>query len=290
MISIFTPTYNRAYKLPELYLSLCNQTDKDFEWIVVDDGSEDDTASLVCDWQKDSPFPIIYQYQPNGGKHRAINRGLSIAKGELFFIVDSDDYIIPNAVEIIMSDWGRVKEAGLCGISYLRGYDENSVIGDVFPKNDYVDNFIEVRFNQNIGGDKAEIWVTDYLKEFPFPEFDGEKFLGESWLWIRVSRQRDMLWRNKIIYITEYLEGGLSKSGRKLRIQCPLGGIEMSLSAMDNMFSLKQRMKMTCLYLTYSFFAHKSLTQIISRGSKLLNLILLPTGYLLYIYWSNKYL
>lgn len=290
MLSIFTPTYNRANTLPRLFKSLCNQTDKDFEWIVVDDGSEDDTASLVHAWQKDSPFPIIYQYQPNGGKHRAINRGLSIAKGELFFIVDSDDYIIPNAVEIILSDWDRVKESGLCGISYLRGYDENSVIGDVFPKNDYVDNFIEVRFNQNIRGDKAEVWVTEYLKEYPFPEFDGEKFLGESWLWIRVSRQHDMLWRNKIIYITEYLEGGLSKSGRKLRIQCPLGGIEMSLSAVDNMFSLKQRAKMTCLYLIYSFFAHKSLKQIISRGSKLLNLILLPAGYFLYIFWLYKYL
>lgn len=102
----------------------------------------------------------------------------------------------------------------ICGISYLRGYNEAEVIGDVFPQDNVIDNFITLRFNKRIGGDKAEVWRTDLLKQFCYPVFDGEKFFGESYIWVKISERNDMLFRNKIVYITAYLEGGLSKSGR----------------------------------------------------------------------------
>lgn len=110
MITIFTPTYNRAYRLPNLYKSLQEQTCKDFEWLVVDDGSTDNTSKLFEQWQaEENSFPIRYFKQPNGGKHRAINRGVKEAKGELFFIVDSDDTLSSNAIRIVFEQYLKYK-------------------------------------------------------------------------------------------------------------------------------------------------------------------------------------
>ena len=102
MITVFTPTYNRAYIIPKLYESLKRQTVKDFEWLVVDDGSTDNTSELLAEWTKENDFPVRYIWQPNGGKPRAITKALAEAKGEWFFIVDSDDFISDDAIETII--------------------------------------------------------------------------------------------------------------------------------------------------------------------------------------------
>lgn len=289
LITVITPTYNRCHTLPQLYKSLCEQTDKNFMWMIVDDGSTDTTEALVQGFIREKKIVIEYIYQKNGGKHRALNKGIPLIESELTFIVDSDDYLTPNAISSIVKDWDSNKN--WCGISYLRGYTEEDVIGDKFSNDYEVNHFHEIRVNQHIEGDKAEVWRTDLLKEEPFLEYEGERFFGEGYVWIRLSKKYPMLFVNKIIYITEYLEGGLTRSGRKLRIMCPLGGMDHANSMIDSDFRMKIRIKYSWLFCAYGFFAKKSLKEIFDMAnSRKIVCLNWPFGFLLYLYWKKKYL
>ena len=289
-LTIVTPAYNRADKLPALYESLCQQTSDDFNWLVVDDGSQDGTKQVIEKMEQEGRLLISYLYKPNGGKHTALNLAIKTVKTELFFIVDSDDVLTPDAVETILRDWDRVREQDLCGIGYLRGYDSSAVIGDRYTADGLVDTFINERYNRGVNGDKAEVWVTKCLQEAGgFPEFPGERFISESVLWIKMARKRKMLFRNKIIYITEYLAGGLSDSGRALRFRCPHLMAYGSLETMSKEFSWKIRLKETLLYIVYCKFGHWSLKRIWDCPYKILVLVGYLPGLLLYHYWKKKY-
>ena len=287
-ITIVTPTYNRAHTLPHLYDSLCQQTNQNFDWLIIDDGSNDNTKEL-CQEFAGQNFKVQYIYKDNGGKHTALNLAIDIVTTELFFIVDSDDFLTVDAIQTILNDWETIKDKDLCGISYLRGYSADAVIGDKHPKDHVIDNFNQVRFNQHIDGDKAEVWVTECLKEYRFPVFEGERFMGESWMWAQLAFKRDMLMVNKIIYITEYLEGGLSRSGRTLRIKCPQGGRESALIGMNLAFDLRTRIKMSIIYVAYSLFAHKSLSAIFKMPYPFIVALTLPFGWALYLHWNRRY-
>ena len=227
MVSIFTPTFNRAYIIGKLYESLCQQTNYDFEWIVVDDGSTDDTQSFFYEiTQKSNPFHITYVRQPNGGKHRAINRGVKLARGELFFIVDSDDRLTENAVEMIQ-DWVKnlPHEGKWAGVAGLRGYDCFHMIGSSF-QGDFVDATSLERAKKGIAGDKAEVFFTEVIKQFPFQEFEGENFLTEDTVWLKIAQAGYSLrWFNTIIYLCDYLEDGLTKNLQKIVYKNPQGAL-----------------------------------------------------------------
>lgn len=225
-ITIFTPTYNRAYIIENLYKSLKRQTNYDFEWVVIDDGSTDNTDKLVEMWKNEkNNFAITYLKTNNGGKHRAINKGLEIAKGKLFFIVDSDDYLVDDAIETIIEleksiNNSRYKYAG---IALNKGFDSNSIVGSTFL-GEYIDATSLERQEYNILGDKAEIFYTDILRKFKFPEFEGEKFITECVVWNKIAYEGYKIrWFNKIIYICEYLEDGLTKQGQNIFIENPKG-------------------------------------------------------------------
>ena len=216
-ITIFTPTYNRRQLIDNLYQSLLAQSNKSFEWLVVDDGSTDDTEEYFSKLlSKPQPFTIRYIKQENGGKHRAINRGIQIAKGDLFFIVDSDDTLLPNTIEKINQWAATLNESHKwCGIAGLRGFTNNKVIGQQ-PSTDFVDAKNTERRKYNLLGDKAEIYFTDVLKKYSFPEIPGENFISEEIVWNAIARDGYYLrWFNKIIYICSYLEGGLTKDNSK---------------------------------------------------------------------------
>lgn len=287
-VTVVTPTYNRATHLQTLYRSLCSQTVGGFTWLIIDDGSTDNTTDVVNGMKSDI-FNIEYQRKENGGKHTALNLAIDIVETELFFIVDSDDTLTNNAIETIEEDWRKVKGKDLCGISYLRGYSQEVPIGDIFPKDKLIDSFADVRVNKKVYGDKAEVWATKYLKRYRFPVYKGEKFLVESYLWLQISKIADMLFINKIIYLTEYLEGGLTKSGRRLRIKCPKGGMAFNLILMDKTYPMRDRIKSGILYSVYSFFSHKDFKETYDIPYKALFLICYPIGYLVYLYWNYKY-
>lgn len=215
--TIFTPTYNRRELIDNLYHSLLAQTDKNFEWLVVDDGSTDNTENYFTDLlAKQQPFPIRYIKQENGGKHRAINKGVQNANGELFFIVDSDDYLTENAIEKI-NQWITTLDNShkWAGISGLRGFSKDSVVGQ-HSDFSYIDAKNNERRKYNLLGDKAEVYFTDVLKQHPFPEIPGENFISEEIVWNAIARDGYYLrWFNEIIYICDYLDGGLTKDNSK---------------------------------------------------------------------------
>ena len=217
-ITIFTPTYNRKDLIERLYQSLLQQTQKNFEWLVVDDGSTDDTEKIFEQLlSEQKPFSIRYTKQENGGKHRAINNGIKKASGELFFIVDSDDYLTKNAVEKI-NQWiatldGSHKWAGIAG---LRGLTKNRVLGQRNTSSKFIDAKNSDRRKYKLLGDKAEVYFTDVLKKYPFPEILGENFISEEIVWNAIARDDYYLrWFNEIIYICDYLESGLTKDNTK---------------------------------------------------------------------------
>lgn len=289
-MTIVTPTYNRANNLPALYQSLLRQTSKEFDWLIIDDGSVDDTKDVVDRLMADNSIPIKYVYKENGGKHSALNVAFKMVESELLFIVDSDDVLTSDAVETIHKDWEQVRDKKPCGISYLRGYSETEVIGEQHPQDHAIDNFINLRYNKGITGDKAEVWRTECLRDFQFPEYPGERFISESVAWIYLAKKWDMLMVNKIIYITEYLEGGLSLTGRKLRFQCPNLMAYGSLMTMSKEFSVKIRIKETLLYIVYSKFGKKTFMQIADCPYKILVTLCYLPGLFLHAYWKRKYM
>lgn len=216
-ITIFTPTYNRRNLIDNLYQSLLTQSQKNFEWLIVDDGSTDDTESYFSKLQsKLQPFPIRYIKQENGGKHRAINRGVQNANGDLFFIVDSDDSLLPNAIEKI-NQWTATLDCThkWAGISGLKGFSKQKNVGQHNSKI-FIDAKNTERHKYHLEGDKAEVYFTNILKKYPFPEISGENFISEEIVWNAIARDDYYLrWFNEIIYICSYLEGGLTKDKSK---------------------------------------------------------------------------
>ena len=222
-ITVLTPVYNRKYIIDKLYISLCNQTSKNFEWLIVDDGSSDDLEKWVNSVKKENKINIRYIYQENGGKHRALNTGIKNIDNELTFIVDSDDYLKYNAIEIVEEYYEKYKcDKSLCGFSFLRCFPDNKINGPKFKKDEYKSDYIQCRLNENIWGDKAEVYYTKCLKEFPFLEVPGEKFLVESYVWAQLAMKYDMIHINKAIYIGNYLEKSKILCNKKanLKIKC----------------------------------------------------------------------
>ena len=219
MITVFTPTYNRANLLPDLYESLKRQTCKDFEWVIVDDGSTDDTEKLVNSWLPQADFSVLYIKKENGGKQRAVNLGLQQAKGEWFFIVDSDDILTDNAIETALRWANTIEDKDYFGgVAGLKGYKDGKAIGSSF-EGEYLDATTLERPKYNITGDKAEIFATEVLKKFPFPEFEGEKFVPEALVYNRIAQAGYKLrWFNEVIYLVEYQPDGYSANTDRLLI------------------------------------------------------------------------
>lgn len=226
--TIFTPSYNRAHTLPRLFDSLKKQTFQDFEWLIVDDGSTDETQKIIEEIQRsEKTFPITYLKTENGGKHRAINLGLKHARGELFFIVDSDDYLPEKSLEIFdqvektIPAEQKQNFAGICGQRYY--IKEDKAIGTTFHDNEFLDITTNERAKYKIFGDKSEVVYTDIFRKYPFPEIPGETFCTENIVWDRIAHD-GFLFRffNGDVYRCDYLNDGLTNKGLKLYAANPV--------------------------------------------------------------------
>lgn len=223
-ITVFTPTYNRAYIIENLYRSLQRQSYTGFEWLVIDDGSSDGTEELFAAWMKEeNPFPIRYHKQPNGGKCRGINRGLEMAKGELFFTVDSDDYLTDDALEkIIKWEAELPKDQNFCGFVANRGYAPDYTPNTLL-EGEYMDGNAFDLYKQ-MDGERAFVFYTEIHRNYLYPEFPGEKFMTEAVTWNRMAYDGyKMRFFNDIIWIWEYKEDGLTKAGYKVFLDNPQG-------------------------------------------------------------------
>lgn len=225
LITVFTPAYNRACLLQRLYESLEQQSYKDFEWLVVDDGSTDETKSLMEKLQKsnDHDFPIRYLKKENGGKHTAINVGVKEAKGQLFLILDSDDSLPERSLEIIAKYYKEISEnisfGGVCG---LMAHHNGTQIGSGFPEKTMDIDEISLRYKQNVTGDLLEVFRTSVMREFLFPEIKSEKFCPEQLVWFRIAQKYKLRCFNKVVYYRDYLDGGLTDKIVRIRMNSPI--------------------------------------------------------------------
>ena len=289
-VTVLTPTFNRERVLRSLWDSLQKQTVKDFEWLVVDDGSTDGTKDLITQLQEKSDFPIRYIYKNNGGKHTALNVGIQTICSELTFIVDSDDCVTDDAVELILKIHKKYRsQNNICGYAFLRAFPDGKVNGKKFDVNEKIGSYIDVRVNgDDTGADKAEVFKTHCLKEFPFPEYPNEKFLGEDLVWVRMAREYEMVHINRAIYIGNYLEGGLTNNRRKHNIASPIGCMHRAEEFMESDLKTRYRIKGGLQYIVYGRFAGVKVVDLIRKSRhKILATVCIPGGLLLYARWNK---
>lgn len=290
LLTIITPTYNRGHLLKNCYESLLRQSDKDFEWIIVDDGSKDNTRDVVSAFAPED-FEIVYVKKQNGGKHTALNAAHPYIHGEYVLILDSDDYLTDTAVEQVRRgwyDWHRNGQVAM--LTFLRGKSADDPLCTGSIAGEPVD-ILGCKRNVIHSTDCCEVIRRELFLEYPFPVFPGERFLSEGALWNRVARTHKCVYINDVIYICEYLDGGLTKSGRAMRIRNPRGGMfsaELGMAVNNN---LKSRIKNGLLYTCYGFFAGMTPTQILAgtQHKWMAGLCLLP-GYALCRYWKHRHM
>lgn len=224
--TVFTPTFNRAHTLSRVYECLKRQTFRDFEWLIVDDGSTDGTYELVEYWKKEALFPIRYFYQQNSGKHVAINRGVALAEGEFFLIVDSDDWLLSDALEKLKCYWDKIPERLKPKVAGVIGLDQDpggTLIGTPYPADVLVSDNIEIYYNLGVKGDKSGFYRTAVLREFPFPVFEGEKFVTEATVWNRIAMRYKCVYVNAFVAVRDYQPGGLSNRAWQHSMKAPKG-------------------------------------------------------------------
>lgn len=215
-LTIFTPTYNRVQLIPRLYESIKAQKFTDFEWLIVDDGSDDETADLISRYILEKQINISYFKKDNGGKHTAINFGVQKARSDLFIIIDSDDILAANTLLILSQKFYEIKNNNkIAGIIALSAYFDGSIVGTEFPKNDWQVSFTDVYLKYKVTGDKLVAFKTNILKKYPFPEPLEIKFVFEAVVWHEMAKKYDVIAVNKVLQIVEYQSEGISDSSYK---------------------------------------------------------------------------
>ena len=282
MLTIFTPTYNRKYTLPKLYESLKSQTNKNFTWLIVDDGSSDGTEELVAQWIQDGQIKIEYIKQENAGKMQAHNVGVLNTKTKYFVCVDSDDYVVDNAVEILLKGIEQIDDKKhLCGIVAYRGTPEGSIIKAEFPKG-ITESSLTDLYRAGFDGDATLLYRTEVLKRFLFPKIEGEKFITENYVYSQIDEEYKMLTIPEIIIICEYLNDGYSKNIYKVFNKNPKGMVLYYNLKVKLAKSLSEKLKFMAGYICYSKVA-KSKNKFKNSNSKICYILGYPLGLFLYL-------
>jgi len=293
LTTIFTPTYNRANLLPKLYDSLCRQSDKDFVWLIVDDGSSDNTEDLIGCWIKEAKIRIEYNKQPNGGKMRAHNHGVRLCTTSLFVCVDSDDYVTNTFIEEIKEYWPQIQYdnsmAGLIAYKSIKGEDGVYRVRCTFP---FLGKSTQSSLYQSgFYGDLTIVFKTDVIKRFPFLEVDGEKFSTEDYAYDQIDQEYQYVLVDEAWTLCEYMPDGYSQAEKTLYAKNPKGWAIF--------FNQKAKYTHTCLSkkkmgygILYMIFARRAGFKNIYKYSEL-KTPLYPLFWLLSYYyewkWKEKY-
>ena len=278
MLTVFTPTFNRADLLPRVYKSLLRQSYTDFEWIIVDDGSTDATQQIAEQWHAENKIAMRYFKQVNGGKHRAINKGVSEAKGVLFFITDSDDYLPDNALATVVNNYKMAKQKyAIAGVAGRRMFDDGSIVGaDNFSE--LVCSSLDIRYKHDVSCDLVEVFETDVLREFPFPEIDHEKFCPEALVWNRIALKYQLYFYNEGIYVTQYIAGGLTANSIKIRMNSPLASMLFYAELASYQIPLMQKIRAIINFWRFAFCSKISFYHKLQKVSFIFSILALPLG------------
>ncbi len=249
LITVFTPTYNRAYILGQAYESLKNQTDKNFTWLIVDDGSNDNTEELVKKWNQECIIEIKYIKEENQGKHVAHNTAILNCKTQFFLILDSDDFLANNAIEILNKEVIKImNKPNISGIIGNKYNIESKEKVDKIPKQIQYASGLELYQKYHFKGDTLRLYKTSILKENLFPVIQNEKFIYENVIFDVIDSKYRMFINRDELYYYKYLNDGYTKNGNKVKKQNPIG-YAMSLKS-SAIYSLKQieKLKYKILY------------------------------------------
>ena len=280
-LTIFTPTYNRAYILPKLYESLCKQTSMDFLWLIVDDGSTDNTKLLVDKWKANNKLDIQYYYQSNKGKMQAHNLGVENTNTELFLCVDSDDTLEMFSVETIVSFWNSIKKVdNICGIIGPRKmlnskYDAQSLI----PNNLHFSTMANL-YRTGFRGETAIVFITKILKQYKFPQIKDEKFIPEDYIYCQLDDRYVYAILRSYTIDCDYRDDGYTKNSAKIMVNNPKGFLLYYQEKIKRAVSLKEIKYTIVFYIAFSLLNDFSIRKLFVNSSKpFFTLLFFPWGF-----------
>jgi glycosyltransferase involved in cell wall biosynthesis len=291
--TVFTATFNRAHTLHRVYTSLAQQTYLDFEWLVVDDGSTDNTSKLIDDWMVEASFPIRYFQQENRGKHIAFNRGVELAEGELLLVLDSDDGCVPQALERLKHHWDHIddqKRARFSAVTALCADQDGNLIGDPFPQDVMDSDPLELRYRYKVRGEKWGFQRTDILRRYPFPEDLRQTYVPEDIIWNKIARKYKTRFVNEQLRI--YWIEGASLVHHQDPGRNAVGGCLQHSDALNNDIKWFRfaPLRFTLSALHYSRFSfhtgnslHAQFDALKNNIARTLWLLMLPMGFIIYL-------
>lgn len=287
LITVFTPTYNRAYCLEQLYTSLVNQTNPNFIWLIIDDGSTDNTKELVELWIDENKIEIQYIYKENGGMHTAHNTAYANIKTEYNVCIDSDDYMPIDAIEIILNETKNLKEhhAGIIGLDADKS---GKIIGTKIPERIKDCRLSDLYQNQGVKGDKKLVYRTDLIKKYPlYPIYKSEKFVPLGYLYYIIDNDYFLYPINKVLVIVEYQEDGSSKNIINQYRKNPRGFAFSRVQRILITSSYKEKIK-NIIHLISCVLFSKEFSTLLKPKAILLIILLFPVGVLLNLYIRYK--
>ena len=289
LLTIFTPTYNRAYCLHRVYESLLLQKDKRFIWLIIDDGSSDNTKTLVDGWcSGDNGFEIRYLYQQNGGMHTAHNTAYENITTELNVCIDSDDRASADAVSRILSFWEMHKSEDVAGIIALNSDMQGNVLGGRIREGVRKATTEEVYYKYKTSGDKKFIYRTEIINSVPeYPVFEGEKYFNLAYKYQLVSLTYQMLVMNEVVCEVEYQPDGSTRNMYLQYYRNPKGFAEARKLNMVHSISWRNRMKSHIHYVSCCIFSHNA-HWLAESPRKGLTLLLSPVGVVLNMFVRFK--
>lgn len=287
-LTVFTPTYNRAYTLHLCYESLLRQSSRDFIWLIIDDGSTDDTKELVDQWIERGEIKIHYHFQENQGMHGAHNTAYQLIETELNVCIDSDDYMPDDGVEKIITFWKLNGSENVSGIIGLDAYTDKKIIGTELPVGLKTSTLFDLYHKHGVTGDKKLVYRTDLTKKFPYPIFKNEKYVGLAYKYFMLDRQYQMLLMNDVLCYVEYLPDGSSLNMLKQYRTNPKGFAFfrkelMQLPFGNNLYKYRQ-----AIHYVSSSLLSKNFNFFKETPNKLLTILAFPLGLILFIYITNK--
>ena len=288
-LTVFTPTYNRAYCLHKCYKSLVKQSNKDFIWLIIDDGSSDNTDQLVESWKEENKIDIVYHKQENQGMHGAHNTAYELMNTPINICIDSDDYMADEAVEKILNHWKKIKDdskfAGLVG---LDADTNGNIIGTEIP--DYIKEttLYDLYYKHKLSGDKKLVYKTEIVKNYPrYPLFKGERFVPLGYLYRLIDLDYKLYPVNEVLCVVDYQQDGSSMNMLKQYRRHPNGFAFSRKSRMKLAENFKDRFKNAIHYVSCSMFT-KNGKFISESPKKLTTIAAIPFGVLLNVYIRYK--
>lgn len=294
--TVFTPTFNREHTLHRVYDSLKLQTYRNFEWVIVDDGSSDGTQNLIAKWQSEADFPIINLYQKNSGKHVAFNRAVQAARGSLFLVIDSDDGFTADALQTMLEAWDEVEDkSNYTGIVVLAKYDNGQISGDPFPSSPFDTDALSLNYKHRLPGERWGFHRTEVLKQYPFPEDNANvRFVPENIVWDAIARQYKIRCINQVLRIY-YQDSGnqVTRANPKRKALVKDYFLQLLNRDFDYFkYAPKPFIKYAILYIRYSLHlgeaAFLKRSTFSSLNIYLLNLLLIPVA--LVYYFQDRFI